>query len=122
MFINVEKKLFESELKLMELLWENEPASAGKLSEIAAEKIGWNKNTTYTVITKLVAKGAIARSDPGFICTSIMKRDNAVKAETDSLLRHFYGGSKKALFSALLEDENLTDKDIKELKELIKSK
>ncbi len=43
-------KLFDGELKLMELLWENEGATAKELTLLAAEKIGWNKNTTYTVI------------------------------------------------------------------------
>lgn len=43
-------KLFESELKLMELLWAQEPTTAKELSLLAEEAYGWNKNTTYTVI------------------------------------------------------------------------
>jgi len=41
----------------MEIIWENEPISAKQISLIAAEQIGWNKNTTYTVIKKLESKG-----------------------------------------------------------------
>ena len=40
-------------------LWEKSPISAKDISLIAAETIGWNKNTTYTVIKKLEAKGFI---------------------------------------------------------------
>ena len=48
--------MFDSELKVMEIIWESEPVSAKQISLIAADKIGWNKNTTYTVIKKLEAK------------------------------------------------------------------
>ncbi|NCA67886.1 MAG: BlaI/MecI/CopY family transcriptional regulator [Clostridia bacterium] len=122
MIINIEKKLFESELKIMEIVWEHEPISAGNIAILAIERYGWCKNTAYTVTANLVVKGVIARTDPGFICTAVMKKQDAVKAETDTLLRHFYGGAKKALISALIEDENLNENDITELKELISKK
>ena len=72
-------KLFDSELKLMELLWNNEPVSAKDLSLKANEEIGWNKNTTYTVIKKLIAKGAVKRDEPKFICTSLINREEVRK-------------------------------------------
>ena len=47
--------LFDSEAKVMEILWRQGTISAKEISLIAAETIGWNKNTTYTVIKKLEA-------------------------------------------------------------------
>ena len=44
------QKLFDSELKVMELIWAHEPISAKELSVLADQEFGWNKNTTYTVI------------------------------------------------------------------------
>ena len=41
------------------------------------------------------------------------------KAEATSLVKKVFGGSRKALFSALLEDEPLTEEEINELRELI---
>ena len=52
--ILVKAKLFDSEAKVMEIIWDKSPISAKEISLIAAEKIGWNKNTTYTVIKKLM--------------------------------------------------------------------
>ena len=112
-------KLFDSEIKVMEIIWENEPISAKNVSLVAAETIGWNKNTTYTVIKKLEKKGILKREDPGFVCTSLISRDEVQKAETQSLVDRLFGGSKKALFSALLDDEKLSENDIKELREMI---
>lgn len=113
------EKLFDSEIKVMEIIWEKGPLSAKEISMIAADSIGWNKNTTYTVIKKLEAKGFIRRDEPGFICTPLVSREQMQKQETESLINKFFGGSKKALFSALIDKEDLTDEQAEELQRLI---
>ena len=116
------EKLFDSEAKVMEIIWAKAPISAKEVSLIAAETIGWNKNTTYTVLKKLEAKGFIRRDEPNFICTPLVSRSQMQKSEADSLLKKMFGGSRKALFSALLEDEPLTDEEISELRKLIEKR
>ncbi len=118
----MKEKLFESEAKIMEILWERGPLSAKEISLIAADTIGWNKNTTYTVIKKLEAKGFLRRDDPGFLCTPLITREEIQKKEASSLLNRLFGGSRKALFSALLEDETLSEEELAELKELIEKR
>lgn len=115
----MKEKLFDSEAKVMEIIWKKSPISAKEISLIAAETIGWNKNTTYTVIKKLETKGFIQREDPGFICTPLVSQNQMQKAEASSLVKRFFGGSRKALFSALLEDEPLSEEEINELRKLI---
>ena len=115
----MKEKLFESEAKVMEIIWAKAPISAKDISLIAAETIGWNKNTTYTVVKKLEAKGFIKRQDPGFICTPLISQNQMQKVEAVSLVKKVFGGSRKALFSALLEDEPLSDEEINELRKLI---
>ena len=115
----MKERLYDSEAKVMEIIWANSPISAKEISLIAAETIGWNKNTTYTVINRLVAQGFIKRKEPGFICTPLVSQDQMQKLETASLVKKLFGGSRKALFSALLEDEPLTEDEINELRKLI---
>lgn len=112
-------KLFDSEMKVMELIWAKGSVSAKELSLSAASELEWNKNTTYTVIKKLVAKGYIRRDEPGFICTPLITKEEVRRAETQGLIDRLFGGSKKALFSALLEDEKLSEKELEELRKLI---
>ena len=112
-------KVFDSEIKLMEIIWGHEPISAKEVSLLADKEIGWNKNTTYTVIKKLIDKGYVKREEPGFICTSLISKDEVQKSEAKGLVDKLFAGSKKALFSALLEDEELTDDEINELRDLI---
>ena len=118
--INEKGKLFESELKLMELLWENEGLSAKELSLLANEKIAWNKNTTYTVIKKLIAKGVIKRVEPDFRCYSLVNRVDVGRQEAKSVIDLFYGGSIKALLSSFMADTDLSEEEVEELRQLIK--
>lgn len=115
-------KLFDSEGKLMEIIWEKGPLSAKEISLIAADTIGWNKNTTYTVIKKLEAKGLIGRSEPGYICSALISREEMQKKEAESFVNRVFCGSKKALFSALLDDEEISKEEIEELKRLIEDR
>ena len=62
-------KLFESERKVMDVLWRDGAITAGEISKILALEIGWNRNTTYTIINKCIAKGYISRGEKKFICT-----------------------------------------------------
>ena len=118
----MKEKLFDSESKLMKILWEKGPVSAKEVSVIAAERIGWNKNTTYTVLKKLCAKGFVRRDDPGFVCTALVSEDEEKKTEVRSLIEKVFGGSRRALFSSLLEDEELTDEEIAELRAMIEKR
>ncbi len=115
-------KLFDSEVKVMEMIWQHEPISAKELSLMAERDIGWNKNTTYTVIKKIESKGYIRRSEPGFICTSLISKDEVRKNETRSLIDKLFAGSKKAFFSSLLEDEELTEEEIAELRAMLEKR
>lgn len=115
-------KIFDSELKLLNIIWDNEPISAKKISVIAAEKFEWNINTTYTVLKKLEAKKYINRSDHGFICTAIVSKEEIRRSETKNLIDKLFGGSRKALFSSLLGDEDLTVEEINEIKKKIEKR
>jgi predicted transcriptional regulator len=115
-------KLFDSELKLMEILWEKEPISAREISLIAAQSIGWNKNTTYTILNKLIGKKYIQRSEPNFICTSSIRKEEVQAAETKNLIEKLYEGSKKAFFAAFIKEGSLTDEELDEIKKLIEKR
>ena len=113
------EKLFDSELKVMEPLWEDGPQSAGELAKRLAASCGWNRNTTYTVIRKLVDKGAVARSEPGFLCTALVTREEVRRQETDSLISRLFGGSRTQFLSAFLSEKDLTPAEADQLRELI---
>lgn len=112
-------KLFDAELRLMEIVWAHEPVTAREVSLIAAKEIGWNKNTTYTVLKKLVEKGAVRRSEPNFLCSSLITREQVGTEETRKLIDRLYDGSAKAFLASFLRKETLSPDELDELKEII---
>lgn len=112
-------KLYESELKVMEALWKQGEATAGELARILGEQVGWNRNTTYTVIKKCVAKGAVQRKDPGFHCIPLISRQEVQQQETQELIDRMFAGSKPVFLNAFLKDTGLTDLEKRQLKQMI---
>ena len=64
----MEYKLYDSELKLLEILWDSGELPARDVAAQAADAVGWSKTTTYTVLKKCVEKGLVERTEPGFLC------------------------------------------------------
>jgi len=112
-------RLFDSELKLMEIIWARSPVTARDVSAEAAQMIGWNKNTTYTILKKLAAKGYIRRTEPGFTCTPLITREDARRAESENLIGRLYNGSKKAFLASFIDGKKLTPGEAEQLLKLI---
>lgn len=112
-------KLFDSELKIMEVLWKEGDLSAGRLAAILKEQTGWNRNTTYTVIKKLVDKGAVARNEPGFVCSALITKDQVRQQEASDLLSKLFDDSAELFLSAYLSGKKLPPEEIRRLKALV---
>lgn len=111
-------RLFESELKVMDLLWKEGDLPAKEIAQRLKEQINWSKTTTYTVLKKCVEKKAVLRTDPGFLCSPLISREEVQKAATKDLIDKVYGGSKDLLLASLLGQQELTPEDIARLKKL----
>lgn len=112
-------KLFDSELKVMSVLWKEGDMTAKQISDILKSEIDWNMNTTYTVIKKCIAKGAIKRSEPNFLCHALVTRQEAQEAETDELIGKLFDGSADKLFACLLGKKKLSAKQIAKLRQIV---
>ena len=113
-------KLFDSELKVMEVLWEQGTKSARDIVDVLSQRIGWNKNTTYTVIKKCIEKEAVSREDPGFLCTPLVTRDEVARSETEQLIDKMFGGSSELFFSSFLKNQGISEEDAERLSRMIK--
>ena len=112
-------KLFDSELKVMDVLWKEGDMPAKQISDILKESTGWNMNTTYTVIKKCIAKGAIERREPNFLCHALIARDVVQAAETEELLHKLFDSSPDLLFASLLGHQRLSKAQIDNLRRMV---
>ena len=114
-----EIRLHEGELNVMELLWSNKVLAAKDISKIIKEYIGWEKNTTYTVIKRLIDKGAVQREDPGFLCSAKVTKREIQNIETKALLKKMFNGSLSTFITDYLDYQTLTTSQIVELQRII---
>ncbi len=115
----MEGKLFDSELKVMGVLWREGTATASHIAQVLADEVGWNPNTTYTLIKRCIKKGAVERSEPKFTCRALVTQEEVQRIETDELIDKVYDGSADKLFAALLGRKRLSEQQIDRLKRIV---
>ena len=115
----MDKKLQDSELKVMNVIWREGEATAKHIAEVLGAEEGWNVNTTYTLIKRCIEKGAVKRSEPNFVCRALVKKEEVQRAEADALIGKLFDGSADQLFAALLGSRKLSEGEIAKLREMI---
>lgn len=115
----MELKLFDSELKVMDVLWKEGDVPAKRVAELLTEELGWNKNTTYTLIKRCIKKGAIERIEPNFICHALIPKEDVQEQETNELIDKVFDGSVNKLFASLVGRKKLSEEQIDKLKQIV---
>ena len=112
-------KLFDSELKVMDVLWREGDLPAKAIARTLTEEIGWNVNTTYTLIKRCIAKKAIERSEPGFMCRALVSKEQVQQEETQELIDKVFDGSADKLFASLLGGRRISREQLMQLRSII---
>lgn len=115
----MQEKLFPSEIKVMEIIWDNGEITAKEIAAEMAKTAGWSKTTTYTVIKKCLEKGAVVRKDPGFLCVAAISREEVQAFETQELIDRLFGGAPDMLISALINSGKISVEQLNALRNAI---
>lgn len=110
-------RLCTSDLRFMDLVWDNEPIPSGELVKKSQEKLGWKKSTTYTMLKKLSEKGMLKNDNS--IVSSLVSRETVQVYESEYVIDNAFSGSLPAFIAAFVSNKRLSDNDIKEIKRLM---
>lgn len=110
-------KIFESEYRFCLILWENEPIAPSKLAAICKEKLDWSRTTTYTVIKRLCERGVVANENS--VVRSLVTKDAVHLADFDEFFEKRFENSLPAFIAAFAKHQNLSQKDIDEIRKII---
>ncbi len=108
-------KLFDSELKVMNVIWREDGIAAKHVAEELKRTYGWSPSTTYTLISRCIKKRAVERLEPGFKCHALVSRRSIQDAETDEFIDRMFGGSADMLLAALVEREKISQEALDHL-------
>ena len=112
-------KLFDAEMKFMDIVWENEPLRSRELVRLCAERLGWKQSTTFTVLKKLSNRGIV--KNEATVVTSLVGRDQVQRYESEAIVKKNFGGSLPSFIAAFMSGKRLSDEEADELKKLIDS-
>ena len=112
-------KLFDSELKVMDVVWKEGDLTAKYIADVLKDQVGWNVNTTYTLIKRCIKKGAIERREPHFVCHALILKEQVQEQETDELINKVFDGSVDKLYASLLGRKNLSAAQIERLRQIV---
>lgn len=110
-------KIFDSELRFCEILWEHQPVKSSELVRLCAEKLGWKKSTTYTVIKRLTERGVVRTEDA--VVMALVSRGEVQCAESRAFVERNFRGSLPGFLSAFVGGRGLSTEEADELRRMI---
>ena len=110
-------KIFDSELRLCEILWEHQPVKSSELARLCAERLGWKKSTTYTVIKRLTERGVVKTENA--VVTALVSRDEVQRAESRAFVERNFSGSLPGFLTAFVGGRGLSAEEAEELRHMI---
>lgn len=112
-----EYRLYDAELRLMDLVWQLEPVNSTRLARLCLEEYGWKKSTTFNLIRKLAGRGFVKNENASV--TALVKREQVRQYESGAVVERSFGGSLPAFVAAFLQGRGLSQAEAGELRRLI---
>lgn len=118
----IAEKITDSELEVMQVLWEAEDAlPLTEIRRTLQTRKGWESTTIKTLVQRLCTKGAIAQEKRQvFYYRPLVTEKEYNRWATGNLIHKLYRGSAKRLVAALVDSEGLTEEDLRELREMFR--
>lgn len=116
-------RISQAEFEIMKILWRaDEAVSTGDICTELSKEMGWDRSTVRTLLKRLTDKGAITAQKIKVLCYSPAISEKEYRDEsTKSFVKRIYGGSATKLVSSLVENYDLTESDLEELRQMLRA-
>ncbi|MBQ3178675.1 MAG: BlaI/MecI/CopY family transcriptional regulator [Clostridia bacterium] len=113
-------KLTDAEWTLFEVLWSGKRFALKEITKALSPTLGWNRNTVYTYLIRMEAKGMVAvdRDSPKPY-RAVITREECAREERQSLLNKVYGGAAGDLIAAFLKESSIDKKEADRLRKML---
>ena len=115
-------QISEAELEVMKILWVVEQATSSQIIDRLTETTEWKPKTIQTLISRLVAKGAIKPESTGskaFLYLPLVGEDEYRALASKSFLQKVFDGSLNLMVASFIKEEKMTKEEIESLKRLL---
>ena len=121
--VGKQPKISEAEMQLLQLLWNESPLGATEIADRVVNERGWTITTVKTLLSRLVAKGALTAKPHGrkYLYAPAIERDDVAVSQARGLIDRLFGGRVSPLVAHLAEQQELDEQDIAELEKIVRS-
>lgn len=117
-------QISQAEYEVMKIVWEYTPISTNQVIEKLAPTSSWNPKTIQTMLLRLVKKGALSKEKEGrvFVYYPLVQKEEYRSNASKNFLNRFYGGALGSMVLNFIQQDQLSDEEIKELRNMLDRK
>jgi predicted transcriptional regulator len=120
---DISTDISHAEFEVLDVLWQQNPASANDIVVKLNEEKQWHDKTVKTLLNRLVKKQAISfkKDQRRYLYFPLLERENYTQGQSQSFIERMFSGKVSPLIAGFAKSKNLKQEDINELKEIISS-
>lgn len=113
--------LTEAELRIMNVLWQNGPGTVQQVLDWLPGVLAYN--TVLTTVRILEKKGYVGHLKDGraHVYQPLINQEEATRSEIRHLVGRFFKNSHQALLLNILRDEEISEGEVKRLREMLQA-
>ena len=115
--------LTEAELRLMDIVWDNGTATVGEVAAALTGEPSLAYNTVLTTLRILEQKGYVRHTKPregrAFVYRAVVGRKQASRNAVRHVVRRFFANSPELLVLNLLDDGDLSEQELLNIRNLL---
>lgn len=119
------KRLPDSELEIMMIIWElDKPVTRTEIEKKMVSDRKLSPTTILSFLSRLQEKGFLAMEKEGKnnVYIALIDKEIYIQKESWNVLKRLYDNSPKKFLEAICENGNLADAELEELEEYIRKK
>ncbi|MBM7553972.1 penicillinase repressor BlaI [Thalassobacillus pellis] len=114
----------ESEWVVLKVLWEKGPQTANDIISSLPAQTHWNPKTVRTLLDRLTKKEVVGvhKNQRVYTFYPLYSQDECQRDKTKSFVKRFYDGTLKSMLVQFIQEEDLSEEDVKELRSILDKK
>lgn len=110
-----------AEWEVMKVIWEGKPMAARDVFAALPKGHGWAIKTVKTLLSRLVAKGALQYEEVGnsYLYRAACTRDEITREEVRGFVARVLEGSLQPVLAHFVEERDLSREEIQQLQDLL---
>lgn len=115
----MEIRFTSRELDIMAVLWERGPSTVSEVQDALPDELAYT--TVLTVLRVLEEKGHVSHTTEGRAhrYLPLVERQAAGQSALKRVTDRLFGGSPELLLTRLVEDENVTEDELRRMRDLL---